>query len=107
MAYKIVATRNYYTHFNESLLPEILSEHDIFYSIALMKNVLKVVLCRELSVELPDLRKKLSNNSELSLALGELGLIPPLKPCSVTIVDKAKPDEMENSNSGTEPETDH
>lgn len=107
LAYKIVATRNYYTHFNESLLPEILSEHDIFYSIALMKNVLKVVLCRELSVELPDLRKKLSNNSELSLALGELGLIPPLKPCSVTIVDKAKPDEMENSNSGTEPETDH
>ena len=107
LAYKIVATRNYYTHFNESLLPGILSEHDIFYSIALMKNVLKVVLCRELSVELPDLRKKLSNNSELSLALGELGLIPPLKPCSVTIVDKAKPDEMENSNSGTEPETDH
>ena len=107
LAYKIVATRNYYTHFNESLLPGILSEHDIFYSIALMKNVLKVVLCRELSVELPDLRKKLSNNSELSFALGELGLIPPLKPCSVTIVDKAKPDEMENSNSGTEPETDH
>lgn len=107
LAYKIVATRNYYTHFNESLLPGILSEHDIFYSIALMKNVLKVVLCRELSVELPDMKEKLGNNSELALALGELGLTPPLKPCSVTIADKAKPDEMENSNGGTEPETNH
>ena len=53
------------------------------------------------------MKEKLGNNSELALALGELGLTPPLKPCSVTIADKAKPDEMENSNGGTEPETNH
>lgn len=107
IAYKIVTTRNYYTHFNEKLLHDIFSDHDAFYSIALMKNVLKVVLCRELSIELPNMKDILSRDAELTTALGELGLSTPTKMCTVEIIDKADTGKMENSNSGIESKADN
>ena len=72
-----------------------------------MKNVLKVVLCRELSIELPNMKDILSRDAELTTALGELGLSTPTKMCTVEIIDKADTGKMENSNSGIESKADN
>lgn len=50
LAYKIVATRNYYTHFNENIKKEIYDNEEIYYVNVIMKETLRILLLRELWV---------------------------------------------------------
>lgn len=90
LGYKIVVTRNYYTHFNDDLKDKILSDHDIYYVITLLKYVLRIHLFFELNINAEYIKERLGSDSELLLAKGELDLAPELKMCSVKIERKAQ-----------------
>ena len=85
LAYKIVVTRNYFTHFNESLKNQILSDHDVFYTTTLLKYVLRIHLFFILNFDVEYVKQRLGSDSELLFAIGKLNLAPEIKMCSVKI----------------------
>ncbi len=85
LAYKIVVTRNYFTHFNESLKNQILSDHDVFYATTLLKYVLRIHLFFIMNFDVGYVKQRLGSDSELLFAIGKLNLAPEMKMCSVKI----------------------
>lgn len=51
LAFHIVATRNYYTHFNEDIIKDIFDDEKLYYTVILMKETLRIVLLRELGIQ--------------------------------------------------------
>lgn len=74
LSYKIVTTRNYYTHFNDSLKDKILDTHDLFYSTIFMKYVLRILLVAELGIDVAKVTEKIKSDSEFVIAVNELKL---------------------------------
>lgn len=86
LAYKVASTRNYYTHFNESLKDSILSDHDIFYTITLAKYVIRVLLLKELGMSEEHIKEKISCDNEIVLALEKLNLIDKTELFNIKII---------------------
>lgn len=74
LSFKIVSTRNYYTHFNESLKDKILDTQGMFYSITFMKYVLRILLVKELGINMDKVAEHMKTDSEFITAIGALEL---------------------------------
>lgn len=86
LAYSIVNTRNYYTHFNEAIKSKILSDSDVFYCITLIKYVIRVLLMKELGLSNDHIKGRIEDDTEISFALGKLRLKPEMKLFDMRIV---------------------
>lgn len=98
LSYKIVNTRNYYTHFNDSLKKDLLSDDKMFYSITLMKFVLRSLLMKELGLDDSYISMKLDEDTELAIAKGELGVAPKFVPIKVIKKKSSEPVDTKNNN---------
>lgn len=80
ISYKIVTTRNYYTHFNENLKEQVISDELIYYYSTFLRFVLQVLLMRELEIPEQVILKKMHEDYELSnvkkVLAGETKIIP-------------------------------
>ena len=74
LSYKIVSTRNYYTHFNESLKSEILDSHNMFYSIIFMRYALWLLLVNELDIDVSKVVDSIKQDTEFITAVDMLEL---------------------------------
>lgn len=93
--YKIVNTRNYFTHFDESLKDKILDVNTMYYIANYLKLVLRVLLLRELGINNDLIKQRLSNNQELMSVKEGLGLIPPVELFKIEVQESAKDDSKE------------
>ncbi|MDD3041133.1 HEPN domain-containing protein [Bacteroides sp.] len=96
LAYKIVVSRNYYTHFNKDIKEKILSDHDLYYSTTLLKYVLRIHLFRELKIADGYIKEKLLSDTELNYALVNLRLAPELKIFSIKTEKQSSEQEMKS-----------
>lgn len=75
LSYKIVVTRNYYTHFNDSLKDNILDSHELLYASTFMKYVLRMLLGKELGLNMDKMVSRMRIDSEFGTAVNELKLL--------------------------------
>jgi len=95
--YKIVNTRNYFTHFDESLKEKILDVDTMYYITKYLKLVLRVLLLRELGINNDLIKQRMSDNQELMSVKEGLGLIPPIELFKIEVQRSSKDDSMETS----------
>ncbi|WP_053366300.1 HEPN domain-containing protein [Bacillus sp. FJAT-27245] len=76
---KMVNTRNYYTHFDESLKDKIFKVETMYFITKYLKLVLRVLLLRELGINNDLIKQRMSDNQELISVKEGLGLIPPVE----------------------------
>lgn len=74
LSFKVVTTRNYYTHFNDSLKDKIMDTHGLFYSTTFMKYVLRILLVKELGIDISKVVENIKTDSEFVTAVRELEL---------------------------------
>lgn len=84
--HKIIDTRNYYTHFDNSLEDKILQQKEMYYLSELMKLVLRVLLMQELGLNQELIKHRMQENQELLHIKESLGLIPSTKPFDIKII---------------------
>lgn len=75
LSYKIVVTRNYYTHFNDSLKDKILDSRELLYASTFMKYVLRMLLGKELGIDMDKMVNRMRTDSEFGTAVNELNLL--------------------------------
>ncbi|HCS75871.1 MAG TPA: hypothetical protein DIW17_18615 [Clostridiales bacterium] len=94
LAYKIATTRNYYTHFNESLVDKIFSDHDMFYTIIICKFVIRVLLMKELGIREEQIKERIGCDTEIGYALSKLKLTEEMKLFDMKIIPSKQEDKM-------------
>lgn len=75
--HKIVNTRNYFTHFDESLKSQIFDAIPMYYITKYLKLVLRVLLLRELGINNELIKQRMSDNREVFHFKEGLGLTAP------------------------------
>lgn len=64
---KIVDTRNYFTHHDDSLLSEILKDKDLIYAIIVLKYILELSLLRDIGISSKKLNLLLTRTEKYSI----------------------------------------
>jgi hypothetical protein len=98
---KIVDTRNYFTHFDEALKPNVLDVDMMYYLTGYLKLVLRVLLLRELGMDNDLIKCRMIDSQELLNIKEGLGLIPPVELMKIEIKDVTEDDSKENSTDST------
>lgn len=98
---KIVDTRNYFTHFDEALKPNVLDVDMMYYLTGYLKLVLRVLLLRELGIDNDLIKCRMIDSQELLNIKEGLGLIPPVELMKIEIKDVTENNSKENSTDST------
>lgn len=75
LSYHIVATRNYYTHFNESLKNDIYSAPELYHVNSLLREMLRILLMQSLNIPNEKIQKAVSLNGDIRRASRVLKLV--------------------------------
>lgn len=92
---KIVNTRNYFTHFDESLKDQIFDTKTMYFITKYLKLVLRVLLLRELGINNDLIKQRMSDNQELLHFKEGLGLIPTIEFMKIEIQENIDGDSKE------------
>jgi hypothetical protein len=76
---KIVNTRNYFTHFDESLKHQIFDVNTMYFITGYLKLMLRVLLLRELGINNELIKQRMIDSQELTHTKEGLGLIPAIE----------------------------
>lgn len=74
LGYRVVTTRNYYTHFNEDLKSRIYSNIDLYYVNSLLREMLRILIMQALDIPDETIQNAMNKCGDIHRACQALGL---------------------------------